>query len=59
MKINVFKTQCNAGSTVVKGEAAGKVIKVSSDRTKALIHYDNGDKRWEEYYGYSRDYRIS
>ena len=50
MKINVFKTQCNAGSTVVKGEASGKVIKVSSDRTKALIHYDNGDKRWEEYY---------
>lgn len=52
MKINVFKTQCREGSIVthLTTYCIGKVIKISQDKTKALILFDDGNKAWVYYY---------
>lgn len=52
MKTDVFNTECREGSIVshVTTHHPGKMVKISEDKTKALILFDDGNKAWVDYY---------
>ena len=52
MAITVFQRQCKPGMSVynrAKSEK-GTVSRISKDRDKALVEYENGSREWSEYY---------
>lgn len=52
MTITTFQRQCIPGKTVVKEpkKKRGTVFRISKDRDKALVLYENGSKQWDPYY---------
>lgn len=51
MKVNVFNTQCPAGTHVVDDKGRkGIVKKISQDRVQALVLFEGGEKEWCQYY---------
>ena len=52
MKINVFKTQCSIGVKVkhIPDNSTGTVVKISRDKTQALVLFENSDTIWIDYY---------
>lgn len=52
MKERVFNTECRKESIVihVTTHQSGKMVKISQDKTKALILFDDGNKAWVDYY---------
>ena len=52
MTITTFQGQCKPGMSVQKepNKRQGYVLKISKDRDKALVRYDNGSKEWTPYY---------
>ena len=52
MTITTFQRQCKPGMKVEKKprKREGVVLKISKDRDKALVQYENGSKEWNPYY---------
>ena len=52
MTITVFQKQCNPGNRVYNNlkKMEGTVVKISRDRSKALVSYEDGSIEWNEYY---------
>ena len=52
MTITTFQRQCTPGTAVLKEptKKRGVVLRISKDRDKALVHYENGSKEWSPYY---------
>lgn len=52
MTLTTFQKQCKPGIRVhnkPKGKD-GLVVKISRDRSKALVQYENGSVEWNDYY---------
>lgn len=45
-----FKRQCKPGIHVKDDDRAGIVIKISQDKEKALVQFNDGMKEWMEYW---------
>lgn len=52
MTITTFQKSCTVGSMVqnMASQEEGRVLKISKDHDKALVHYSDGSKAWTEYY---------
>ena len=52
MTITKFQSQLQPGMQVVKHPQMlqGVVLKISKDRDKALVQYENGTKEWSQYF---------
>lgn len=52
MTIRIFQNQCTPGRRVLnrQSNAEGMVIKISRDRSRALVHYQDHSIEWNEYY---------
>lgn len=52
MKINEFQNQCSVGSKVqhISTDNVGTILKMSTDKVRVLVLFDNGDKSWIDYY---------
>lgn len=51
MTITVFQKQCSPGIRVYNNlkKMEGTVVKISRDRSKALVSYEEGSIEWNEY----------
>ena len=52
MTFSNFERYCKPGMPVLKEpqKKKGTVLRISKDRDKALVHYENGSKEWSPYY---------
>lgn len=50
MTYKSFTAQCTPGFHVTDGERNGTVIKVSQDKERVLIQFEDGSREWMEYY---------
>jgi hypothetical protein len=50
MRIRQFINECSFGARVKDEHREGTVIKVSKDKDKALVKFDDGMTEWIEYY---------
>ena len=50
MNYRSFKEQCNIGTHVKDNDRTGVVVKISKDKDKALVKFDDGITEWIEYY---------
>lgn len=49
MFINQF-SKCRPGTMVTDGQRIGRIIRISNDKSKALVMFTDGYKEWIEYY---------
>lgn len=52
MTITPFQRHCKPGCRVfnTSKKKEGVVLRISKDRDKALVEYENGSKEWNNYY---------
>lgn len=52
MTITTFQSQLKPGMTVIKHPQMlqGTVLKISKDRDKALVQYENNTIKWSQYF---------
>lgn len=52
MTITTFQRQCTPGTAVLKepSKKKGTVLRISKDRDKALVLYEDATKEWSMYY---------
>lgn len=52
MTITPFQRHCKPGCRVfnTSKKEEGVVLRISKDRDKALVEYENGSKEWNNYY---------
>lgn len=52
MTITTFQHQCKPGAEIINSlnKKKGVVLKISKDRDKALILYEDASKEWDMYY---------
>lgn len=52
MTLTSFLKECTPGTVVrhIHTKEEGRVLKISKDNDKALVHFSDGSKGWVEYY---------